>query len=718
MREDLDRALALHRKGQLDEAEKIYLNLLESSQNDYSILQLLGTIYLQKKKYNLSEEYLLKSLKLNPENEGTLNNLGILNKALNNIDKSIKYFETNIKKNNFLNSWVNKSNILVEKQRNIEGLEFSKLALKNYPNDRKLKNNYALFLFECGFQKDALKIYEEFNNKELHFEESIINYTNILMMINKLPEAMETINKLLFYNKNNPKALRLRALIFKKQYDFKKAEYDLLLATKTDNSSISNYKMLVELYTDTKAYQLALNLCEKMIDKNIEKNFFLAKKVICKMNLGNWDGLIADLNQINESLNLNNLSLNPLSLKYLNDDPMFQKRFTEEYWKKKPKNKFLSKISNEKNKINNNPKIKIAYFSGDFTNHAVFQLIQDLFVYHDKSQFEIYAYSTLKKDGKSRNKIKENVDKFFDIDNFSDEEIVKLVSSENIDIAIDLSGYTTHNKSYLFEYNIAKIKINYLGYPGSMGTTKYNYIIADKNIIPQDQKKFYTENVIYMPEIYQPFTPYKFDMNIHRSEFNLPQKKFILGCFSRIEKILPNIFNIWMDTLKKHQDAVLALCLKNKIVKDNIVNYCKKNNYDFNRIIFLEPIEHKNNLRRISTFDLYLDTFPYNGHTGISDSLFQSCVPTISLTGGSFASRVSYSLLNSLNLTELITYSDIEYQKKIDFYCSNRKELLKIRNNLIIIKDKNYNRMKKFTKDYEDLIISVYKKYIKSRISQ
>ena len=147
-------------KGQLDEAEKIYLNLLESSQNDYSILQLLGTIYLQKKKYNLSEEYLLKSLKLNPENEGTLNNLGILNKALNNIDKSIKYFETNIKKNNFLNSWVNKSNILVEKQRNIEGLEFSKLAHKNYSNDKKLKNNYALFLFECGF-KDALKIYED-----------------------------------------------------------------------------------------------------------------------------------------------------------------------------------------------------------------------------------------------------------------------------------------------------------------------------------------------------------------------------------------------------------------------------------------------------------------------------------------------------------------------------------------------------------------------------
>ena len=109
----------------------------------------------------------------------------------------------------------------------------------------------------------------------------------------------------------------------------------------------------------------------------------------------------------------------------------------------------------------------------------------------------------------------------------------------------------------------------------------------------------------------------------------------------------------------------------------------------------------------MSTFNLYLDTFPYNGHTGISDSLFQSCVPTISITGKSFASRVSYSLLKFLKLDKFITYCEIEYRKKIEFYCENRKDLVETRKFLINHKNNNINRMNKFTKDFEKLILSI-----------
>ena len=115
----------------------------------------------------------------------------------------------------------------------------------------------------------------------------------------------------------------------------------------------------------------------------------------------------------------------------------------------------------------------------------------------------------------------------------------------------------------------------------------------------------------------------------------------------------------------------------------------------------------------MATFDLYLDSSPYNGHTGISDSLFQSCLPTISLTGNSFASRVSLSLLNSINLNELITKNEKDYFNKIDYYCSNRLELKKIKEYLISIKNNNFDRMKKFTKDFEDLVSSLIIKYEK-----
>ena len=705
--DDLDKALSFHRQGKLEEAEKIYSDILRKDKNNPEILQLLGTINLQLKDYKISEEYFLKSLNQDSNNSRTLNNLGLLYKEIGNFEKSINYFSTNIEKNNFENSWVNKSNILLEYKKYDEGLKFTQEALIRFPKNRKIKNNLAVFYFECGNQNESLKIYNEFDKDKLHFTDSYLNYVNILIKISNFSEALKILNSLIFTDPQNQNALRQRSFIYKKSLDFKKAENDLLQAIKIDKLNFLNNKMLVDIYIEKKEYQKAITYCDSMINVNIQSNFFLPKKIFCKMKLGIFSNLKKDLDVFNNDLNENDLSLDPLLIKYINDDGHFQKKIAENYWGQNPKNDYLSKVFNKENIDKLKTKIRVGYFSGDFKDHAVFQLIQDLFSNHDKSNFEIYAYSTFKKEGSPREKIIKNVDKFFDIDDLTDEEILKLVVSHSLDIAIDLSGYTNNSKSHLFEYKISKIKINYLGFPGTMGTNKYDYIIADQNIIPKNSLNLYSEKVLYMPEVYQPFSPKIFDFNVERKEFNLPENVFIMGCLSRIEKILPNIFNIWMNVLNKYEDVYLALYTKNEDVIKNIASYCKENNFDTNRILFLKTIEHKDNLRRISTFNLYLDTFPYNGHTGISDSLFQSCVPTICITGKSFASRVSYSLLKSLKLDQFITYNEIEYQKKIEFYCENRKELGETRKFLINHKNNNINRMKKFTKDFEKLILSI-----------
>jgi predicted O-linked N-acetylglucosamine transferase (SPINDLY family) len=708
---ELNNALSLHRQGKLNEAEKIYLNLLKKESNNAVLLQLIGTLYYQIEKYEFAESYLLKSLNKDPINPSTLNNLGLLYKKIDNTEESIKYFDKNIKKNNFLNSWVNKSNILLENKNYNEGLKFSKEALIEFPENIKLRNNLAIFYFECGYLNESLNIYQDFDKHGLHFIDSYFNYSNILIKINNLKEALIILNKMLFVDPKNQYALRQRAYIFQEFLDFDKAESDLLLAIQFDELNFLNNKTIVEFYTDNRKYQKAIPYCDLMIDKNIEVNFFRAKKIFCKIHLGSWSGLKNELNILNDILSPNNLSLNPLTLKYLSDDSVFQKKFTENYWDQRPKNNSLFNILKENNDEKFTTKIRVGYFSGDFTNHAVFQCIQDLFLNHDKTNFEIYAYSTFKKEGPERNKIKKNVDKFYDIDNLTDEEIVKLVISHSLDVSIDLSGYTNNNKSHLFEYNISKIKINYLGFPGTMGTKKYDYVIADQNIIPEGSLSSYSEKVLYMPEVYMPFSPQVFDLNINRDEFNLPKNAFIIGCFSRIEKILPNVFDTWMKVLNTYKDVYLALRINSEAVINNIHLHCKENNFNFNQILFLKPVEeHKDNLRRISTFNLYLDTYPYNGHSAISDSLFQCCVPTISFTGNSFASRVSYSFLKSLKLDQLITYNENEYLKKIQYYCENRKDLAEIRNYLIKHKDNNMNRMKKFTKDFELLILSIMSK--------
>ena len=396
---------------------------------------------------------------------------------------------------------------------------------------------------------------------------------------------------------------------------------------------------------------------------------------------------------------------------------LYKKKIAKEHWKNKTKKDHLSKIDFNAGHQKNKSKIRLGYFSGDFRNHAIFQLIQDLFLNHNKDNFEIFAYSSFKKEGTPRNTIIEYVDHFFDIDDESDENIISLIKSHSLDIAIDLSGYTTYGNSDFFEFDIAKIKINYLGFPGTMGTEKYNFILADKFIIPEQDKNYYSESVIYLPENYQPYSPIPFGFDVKRSDFDLPNNVFILGCFSRIEKILPNIFDIWMSILKKHTDSYLALCINSNTVKDNIKEYCQENEFNFNRIIFLNPIKHMENLKRMSTFDLYLDTYPYNGHTGISDSLFQSCVPTISFTGNSFASRVSFSLLKTLNLSNLITFNEKEYFDKIDYFCSNHDELKMIRDYLVDYKSKNLNRMKSFTQNFENIMLQLIEEKHKSEIN-
>ncbi len=709
MNPEIKKALSFHQKGKLKEAEELYLNILSSYPDDSGILQLLGTLYLQKNNVELSKNYLEKSFNKDPDNPTTLNNLGNLEKRLGNFDKAKEYFQINIDKNNFLGSWINKSNLLLQLEKYQEGLEFIKKAIGRYPENIKLKNNYAIFLYNCGFKKECLDIYKDFDIKENHFNDSYINYSRILYLNKSYKEALFTINKLIFEDDKNLTALKQRFLIYKDLKDLEKAENDILHIYQLNKFDILTTKSLVEFYIEVKKFDKAIPICDSMISKNIEILFFVMIKISCKIYTGLWEGLMKDIDIFNQNID-DNIMFRPLALKYFNDDPELQKKNAENYWVQRLKSKQIPEI--QENIINDKAKtkIRIGYVSGDIRKHAVFHLIQDIFLYHDKSLFEIYVYSLVKQDGPEREKVLRNVDCFFDIDDKSNDEIIKLMQSHSLDIAIDLSGYTMYGKSEIFNFNIAKKKINYLGYPGTMGTICYDYIIADKTIIPEEQNNFYSEKVIYLNENYQPFTPVPFEHDFNRQIFNLPKDGFILGCLSRIEKILPNIFNIWMRIIKKYSDTYLALYVGDQKVKNNLKNYCDQKNFDFNRIIFLDHINHLDNLKRISTFDLYLDTFPYNGHTGISDSLFQSCVPTISLNGNSFASRVSMSLLLTLNLQTLITTSEKEYEEKIDFYCSNRLELKKIRDYLLNYKNKNFKRMKSFTKNYESLLLSLVQK--------
>ena len=379
---ELKKALSFHQTNKLEEAKKLYLKILNKKSDDAGIIQLLGVLYLQQENFELSRNYLEKSFKLDPTNPATINNLGNLEKRQKNYLKAKEYFQQNIEKNNFLSSWINYSNILLEQENYEEGLKFIKLALKKYPEEKKLRNNYAIFLFNCGYLNESMEIYKDFTEKKIHFNESLINYSKILLQVKSYNEALRIINILLFTNDKSTEGLVQRFLIYKNLKNFEKAEEDIVNAHRYDEDNIYTLKILVDFFVDIKKFDEAIKYCNKMIDANREIEFFLARKIGCKVHLGAWKNLNDDLKLFDATKN-DELVFNPLIFKYFNDDASLQKKITENYWSQKLNNKYLSEKQNNYSENKTKNKIRIGYFSGDFRDHPVFHSIQDLFVNHD-----------------------------------------------------------------------------------------------------------------------------------------------------------------------------------------------------------------------------------------------------------------------------------------------------------------------------------------------
>jgi len=338
--------------------------------------------------------------------------------------------------------------------------------------------------------------------------------------------------------------------------------------------------------------------------------------------------------------------------------------------------------------------------------------MQDTFKNHDKNSFEIYAFSFgLKTRSESHYNIKNYFKKFNYIDNISDKNVANLCKEIGIDIAVDLCGHTAENRMGLFAERVGRNQVNYLGYPGTTGAHFMDYILTDKNIIPEKEQKNYTEKVLYLPNCYQsnPTNDLISKKNYSKSDFNLPENKFIYCSFNNHNKITPQIFLSWMKILKRVENSVLWLYLTNEDAKKNILLEASKVKINKDRIIFASSIEHSEHLKRLNLADLFLDTFPYNAHTTGSDALRMG-LPMITLKGKSFASRVLASILNTNGLDELVTEDLKDYENLAVNLGLNHTNFIKLKKK---VKEKSSKSTlfdnTKFTKNLEDIYTDILK---------
>jgi predicted O-linked N-acetylglucosamine transferase (SPINDLY family) len=295
------------------------------------------------------------------------------------------------------------------------------------------------------------------------------------------------------------------------------------------------------------------------------------------------------------------------------------------------------------------------------------------------------------------------MDKFHLVNNLNDQAIARFSRDIGIDIAVDLKGYTKNSRPNIFSYRCAPIQVNYLGFPGTLGSKNYDYIFADSYIIPTHNQKFYSEKIIYLPHCYQVNDSKKVisSTKFRKKDIGLPDNKFIYCSFNNTYKITPIIFDAWMQILKTVENSVLWLFEENETAAKNLRIEATKKGVDMNRLIFAQRLPLEDHLSRYQLADLFIDTFPCNGHTTTSDALWAG-IPVVTLAGESFSSRVAASLLNTIGAPELITYSIDDYIKLAIELASSREKFFSIKDKIAVNRSTSplFN-IKLFTKNIE-----------------
>ena len=424
-----------------------------------------------------------------------------------------------------------------------------------------------------------------------------------------------------------------------------------------------------------------------------------------------WDDLPSRLNELTEKINNSEKVLNPFPLLALIDDPEIQRKTAEIFTNEKhPQSNTLPKIS----PYPKHKKIRIGYFSPDFRNHAVAHLISELFEMHDRNQFEIYAFYFGPDTNDEMNlRIKVGVDHFHDVRTMSDIDVVMLARSVELDIAVDLVGFTQNCRPNMFAEGSAPVQVSFLGYPGTMGVDYMDYLIADRTLIPEEKQHHYSEKIVYMPNSYQVNVSKRSvsETSLLRHELGLPNTGFVFCCFNNSFKITPSTFTGWMRILKAVKGSVLWLFENNNNATKNLKKEAMKFGINEDRLVFATYMPPEKHLNRIKQVDLFIDSLPYNAHTTSSDALRMG-VPVITCIGSSFASRVAASLLNAVNLPELITSTQEQYESLAIELATNPEKLK-------IIKDKLVDNLPTaplydtplFTRHLESAYLTMYDRY-------
>lgn len=689
---DIREAVRLHREGNLDEARRIYSQILSHYPNNTEALHLLGVIAHQAGEYDNAIQLISRAIRLAPERASYYLNLGNAYRESNLLKQAVACFSKAIDLNPaFAEAHFNLANILF-------GQGEINSAVRNYEEAVKLKPDLLSAHLNLGeiFEQQGLP------------ESAIASYRSVLTIRPDCADASVRLGSIYQRKNDHAQAIRL----------FKRAlSGNLPECYRIYNNMGVSYRALGSSDDAVDCFEKALKLnsnyapacynlgIEYHLKGKLEASILFLEQAV-KLRPDHSDALNLLVHLLQRTCDWRKLKIFAARLDRITEEALRKEEPAAEavysnvlrhpdpslnYALAKNRGRhILQQVAGIKanfmhaGRLADSDKITLGYFSADFRNHPIAHLTCGLFGQHDRECFSVYCYSYGRDDASwYRHRIMRDCDRFIDLQGRSSLDIAHRIYEDKICILIDLMGHTAGNRLDVCALKPAPIQVTYLGFPGTTGTSFMDYIITDKIVTPLAHEPYYSEKLVYMPQCYQVNNNCQkiSDGRWLRKDLRLPEDGFIFSSFNQPVKIDSVMFACWMNILRRVPNSALWLLQDNKVAEYNLRQVAQEANIQPDRLIFSPKLSKAEHLARMRMADLCLDTRVYNGHTTTSDSLWAG-VPVISLMGDHFASRVSASILSAVGLSELITQSLKDYEDLAVNLASNRDYLDQLRKKL------------------------------------
>ena len=549
------------------------------------------------------------------------------------------------------------------------------------PNRISILINYSVVLIKLNKINDAINILNKAKALEIDNELIYLNLSNAYNELKNTTDAIKYINIAIKINPKFEQGYLNLGLILKNDRQFEESLNAFSKAINLNAGYAEAYLARGQLYEQLKMFELALDDYLKAFELNPELDILLGQLLFLQLSICCWINYEKFSTFLLDRISEGHKCSNSFTVLSLTDSLKIHQKASEVWVGLSPEINF--DINSFKHDSKN--KISIAYYSADFKEHPVGYLLAELIELHDRDKFNIFGISLESWPQSPINmRLRRAFDQFIEVNTMTDLQIAELSKNLKVDIAIDLQGHTHGNRFGIFNNRAAPIQVNFLGYPGTLGSNFIDYIIADNNLIPEYSKEFYNEKICYLPASYMPFDNKKkvSSKSFTRRDLGINEDCFIFASFNNSYKINPDLFVSWMRILGIVDKSILLLSAHNNLIVSNLKNEAIKNSINPERLVFLERLQNvEDHLERQKVADLMLDTFPYNGHTTTIDALW-SGVPVLTLQGEGFHARVASSLLYTVGLTELIVTTQRDYELKAIEMGFNSDKLQVIRSKL------------------------------------